>query len=154
MIEKPKEVIKGAWSLILGMAVTIKAFFSPVVTCQYPRETLRISPRFRGHIKLVEDEETGRPKCIACGVCARSCPSESIKEVEGEKREGEKKKSVTKFILDFTTCSQCGICVEICPTGAITFSADYNLAGFSKEDFYFDLVEEFYRWKEKRVESR
>jgi NADH-quinone oxidoreductase subunit I len=33
--------------------------------------------------------------------------------------------------------------VESCPSDALAFSADFNLAGFKREDFYFDLVREF-----------
>jgi NADH-quinone oxidoreductase subunit I len=130
------EIIKGAYSLMKGMKVTIKAFFGPAVTCQYPRETLIISERFRGHIKLLSD------KCRACGLCERSCPTNCIK-VEGEKREEQKHKVVTRFILDFTRCSHCGLCVENCPQGAIGFSRDYNLASLRKEDFVFDLLLEY-----------
>ena len=49
--------IQGTASLIAGLGVTIRAFFQPVVTCQYPREVLTISPRFRGHTKLLADAE-------------------------------------------------------------------------------------------------
>lgn len=144
MRASPSDFIKGAASLIAGLAVTIKAFFQPVVTSQYPRHLLTISPRFRGHIKLVADSENPEKNgCIACGICARSCPSGSINNVEGEKLEGEKKKTATAYILDFTTCSQCGICVESCPYDALAFSADFNPAGFRREDFHYDLVKEF-----------
>jgi len=139
----PQEVVRGALSLLKGMKVTIRAFLGPSVTCQYPRETLELSPRFRGHIKLVADEE-GKLYCRVCGLCARSCPTGCI-VVEGVKKEGEKRKTLTRFLLDFTRCSHCGLCVEVCPTGAVAFSQEYNLASFSKEDFYFDLVEEFRR---------
>jgi NADH-quinone oxidoreductase subunit I len=144
MTASPKEFIKGAGSLIAGLAVTIKAFFQPVVTSQYPRQLIKISPRFRGHTKLIA--EKGNPEkvaCTACLVCQRHCPSGSIGKIEGEKREGEKRKTATTYILDFTTCSQCGICVEVCPFDALAFSADFNLVGYRREDFYFDLVIEF-----------
>ena len=55
--------------------------------------------------------------------------------VDGLKREGEKKKSVTEFKLDFTKCSLCGSCVEVCPVDALAFSKEYNLASTSKEAF-------------------
>jgi NADH-quinone oxidoreductase subunit I len=144
MTASPIAFIKGAYSLIAGLGVTIRAFFQPVVTSQYPRKLLTISPRFRGHIKLLAD--SGNPEkngCIACGICVKNCPSGSIGKVDGEKREGEKKKTATTYILDFTTCSQCGICVESCPSDALAFSSDFNLVGFKREDFYFDLVREF-----------
>jgi NADH-quinone oxidoreductase chain I len=142
------DIINGAISLLSGMGVTIKAFFSPVVTVQYPRETIDISAGFRGHTKLVGDEENpDRTRCIVCGMCERNCPSHSILKVEGEKREGEKKKTLTSYILNFTTCSQCGICVEICPTSALAFSADYNPASFRREDFHYDLLKEYEKRK-------
>ena len=142
------DIIKGAISLIVGMSVTIKAFFSPVVTVQYPRKVINITPRFRGHTKLIADEEMpDRTKCVVCGMCVKNCPSGSIKKVEGEKKEGEKKKTATEYILNFTTCSQCGICVETCPFDALAFSADYNPAGYRKEDFYYDLIKEFEKRK-------
>jgi NADH-quinone oxidoreductase subunit I len=144
MTVTPSSFIKGAASLAAGMGVTIKAFFQPVVTSQYPREVLTITPRFRGHIKLLADPENPlKNGCIACGICVRNCPSGSIKKVEGEKKEGEKRKTATSYILDFTTCSQCGICVESCTTKSIGFSGDFNAAGYSREDFHYDLVKEF-----------
>ncbi|OIP92779.1 MAG: NADH-quinone oxidoreductase subunit I [Syntrophobacterales bacterium CG_4_8_14_3_um_filter_58_8] len=148
MTASPSAFIKGAGSLIAGLGVTIKAFFQPVVTSQYPRQLLNISPRFRSHTKLVADRDNPEKNgCIACGICVRNCPSGSIKKVEGEKREGEKRKTATSYLLDFTTCSQCGICVETCPSAALDFSADFNLAGFKREDFHFDLVKEFEKRK-------
>ncbi len=133
-----KEVVSGFYSLIVGMRVTIGQFFKPIVTVQYPHETLKIAPRFRGHIELVLDPATGKPKCFACKLCERACPSDCI-TVEGAKLEGAKKRSVTAYHLDFTKCSLCGSCVEACRDGAIRFSRDYNLAGWSKEDFIMDL---------------
>jgi len=148
MTTSPREFIKGADSLIAGLGVTIREFFKPVVTSQYPRQLLQVSPRFRGHIKLVADSDnTEKNGCIACGICVKNCPSNSIKNVEGEKREGEKRKTATTYILDYTTCSQCGICVESCPSDAIAFSADFNPAGYTREDFHYDLVKEFEKRK-------
>ena len=145
MIGYLKEIVSGTWSLFVGLGITIKYFFMPVVTVQYPREVLPMTPRFRGHIELVPDPETGGPLCIVCGMCQKACPSGCI-TVDGEKREGVKGKVLTKYILDFTRCSLCGLCVESCNPNAITFSKDYNLAGLRKEDYIFDLV--------KRLEER
>ncbi len=140
--------IRGMVSLIAGLGVTLRAFFQPAVTSQYPRELIKISPRFRGHTKLVADQENPEKNaCIACQICVRSCPSGSIEKVEGEKREGEKRKTGTLYILNFTTCSQCGICVEVCPYDALAFSADFNPAGYKREDCYYDLVKEFEKRK-------
>ncbi len=134
-----KDLYVGGKSLIVGLGVTFKAFFQPVVTVQYPREELDITPNYRGHIELVRDSETGACPCMVCGMCARACPSGCI-TVKGEKKEGEKKKSLIEFKLDFTKCSLCGTCVETCPRGAINYSQDYNIAGFTRDEFHYDLI--------------
>ena len=134
-----KELVVGGKSLIVGLGVTLKAFFQPIVTTQYPREKIDITPNYRGHIDLIKDSKTGTYRCISCGMCARECPSGCI-TVKGKKVEGQKKKALAVFTLDFTKCSLCGICVETCPADAIDFSNDYELAGFTKEEFYFDLL--------------
>ena len=133
-----KEVCTGFWSLVTGMRITIGQFFKPTVTVHYPHQVLPMPARFRGHIELVLDPETGRPKCFACKLCERACPSDCI-TVDGAKLDGAKKKSVTVYKLDFTKCSLCGSCVEACRDAAIRYSHDYNLAGLNKEEFVMDL---------------
>jgi NADH-quinone oxidoreductase subunit I len=133
------ELITGAQSLIAGFAVTLKALLSPVVTVQFPREKLPVGKGYRGHPHLIREDETGRPKCIACGSCMRLCPSQCI-TVQGEKKEGDKRKYPTVFQVDFTRCSLCGTCSEVCPVGAIDYSDVYGLAGFTREEFLYDLL--------------
>jgi NADH-quinone oxidoreductase subunit I len=58
----------------------------------------------------------------------------------GVKPEGSKKKVLTSYVLDFTTCSLCGSCVESCNFNALQFSNEYNLASRNKEDFIMDLL--------------
>lgn len=135
-----RDLIAGFGSLLTGMRITLQQFFRPQVTVHYPHEALKMPKRYRGHIILVRDPETGKSVCVACKSCEKACPSDCI-VVEGLKRDGEKKKSVTEFKLDFTKCSLCGSCVEVCPTDALEFSKEYNLASTSKEGFYrIDLV--------------
>ena len=140
-----KDLFGGTKSLVVGLGITFKHMLKPVVTLQYPHESLKMSARFRGHIELLGDEETGASKCVVCGMCQRTCPSGCI-TLAGEKPEGAKKKVLTSYVLDFTKCSLCGQCVESCKFGAITFSKDYNLAGPRKEAYVFDL--------KKRLEER
>ena len=139
------EIYTGGKSLVEGLGVTLKALFQPIVTVQYPREEIDITPNYRGHIDLVLDPEKNTFLCISCGMCEKSCPSDCIK-VKGEKLEGKKKKTLVLFELDFTKCSLCGTCVEVCPTTALEFSQEYNLAAFSREAFHFDIL--------KRLEDR
>lgn len=126
---------------MVGLGITFKEMLRPVVTLQYPYESVTMPARFRGHTELVADEE-GNDKCIVCGICQRNCPTNCI-TVIGEKPEGGKKKVLTQYRLNFTTCSLCGICVESCPTDALIFSKEYNLAGSSRQEFIYDLKKRF-----------
>jgi len=132
------EIATGFNSLVTGMRITIGQFFKPMVTVQYPHESLKMPKRFRGHIELVRDPGTGKAICYACKLCERACPSDCI-TVEGGKLDGAKKKSVTQYVLDFTKCSLCGSCVEACRDNAIRYSHEYNLASTNKEDYIMDL---------------
>lgn len=134
------EIVGGFKSLLTGMRITLQQFFKKDVTVRYPHESLKMTKRYRGHVVLLRDPETGKSLCVACKSCEKACPSDCI-VVEGIKREGEKKKSVTEFELDFTRCSLCGSCVEVCPSDALGFSKDYNLASTTKAEFVkIDLV--------------
>lgn len=139
MVTYFKDIYNGLISLFIGMGVTYKEFFKPTVTVQYPYETLTMTERYRGHVELIENED-GKPNCVACGLCQRACPSACI-TLTGVKPEGEKKKVLTKYILDFTRCSLCGSCVESCNFNALEFSKEYNLASTRREDFIFDLLQ-------------
>ena len=132
------QIVRGFWSLLSGMSVTIQQFFKPTVTLYYPYESLKMSARFRGHIELLKEKESGLTVCTACKLCEKACPSFCIK-VDGGKPEGAKRRFASLYELDFTRCSLCGACVEVCPIDAIRFSKDYNLASTRREDYVMDL---------------
>jgi NADH-quinone oxidoreductase subunit I len=132
-----KEIASGFWSLLAGMAVTIRYFVKPVVTVQYPRKKIQMSPAYRGYPQLIIDPETNTHRCIACEMCARMCPSQLI-SVEGAKFPGEKQKRATKYLHEHYYCSLCGLCTEVCPTSALEYSKEYRLVGFRREDAVLD----------------
>ena len=133
-----KDIFSGAYSLMVGMWITLRHTFCRPVTVQYPYQSIRMSARYRGHIQLPVDA-SGKPKCLACMACARACPSNCI-SLEGQKPEGATRRELTKYILDFTTCSLCGLCVESCNFDALEFSKDYNLAALGKDEYIMDLL--------------
>lgn len=135
------DLYAGGKSLLSGMLVTFKAFVRPTVTVHYPRQKIDVTPNLRSRLKLVIDAETGTHKCIACNRCARECPSSCI-DLKGVKKKEGKGKLLAKYVQDYTRCSLCGTCVDVCPADAVEFSCEYELASFSKEDFYFDLLKE------------
>jgi NADH-quinone oxidoreductase subunit I len=138
MINYVKEILVGFWSLLAGMAVTIRYFTKPIVTVQYPRQKLAMTPRYRGHTEFVLDPETKTHRCIACEMCNRICPSQLI-SLEGVKVDA-KKKVPRSYIIAYQYCSLCGLCVEVCPTKALKFSDEYLMCGFKREDSEIDLL--------------
>jgi NADPH-dependent glutamate synthase beta subunit-like oxidoreductase len=77
-----KELIDGTRSILTGYGVTIKEFFKPPVTLQYPWERDDIHPRFRGKlaVKGFFDSDTIERKSeyyrdIELAPCMRTCPA-------------------------------------------------------------------------------
>ena len=71
--------------LTRGMSLTLKYFFAPKVTLNYPFEKGALSPRFRGEHAL-RRYPTGEERCIACKLCEAICPAQAI-TIEAEERE-------------------------------------------------------------------
>ncbi len=132
-----REIASGFWSLLAGMAVTIRYFVKPVVTVQYPRQKIEMSPAYRGYPQLLLDPETRTHRCIACEMCARICPSQLI-TVAGTKLPGAKQKVPYTYVHEHYYCSLCGLCVEVCPTTALEYSREYRLAVFHREEAVID----------------
>jgi len=63
--------------IVKGMALTLRRFFEPKVTVQYPEQVPEIPPRHRGRLQLLYDEY-GALKCETCFQCAMACPIECI----------------------------------------------------------------------------
>lgn len=127
---------KGLGSLLHGMRITGKYFFSRKITEQYPenRKTLVIPERFRATLNLIYDEE-GNHKCIACGICQNNCPNGTIR-IESKKIEtedGKTKRVLDRYIYDLGSCTFCMLCVTTCPHHAIKFTNDFEQAVFTRE---------------------
>jgi formate dehydrogenase subunit gamma len=60
-----------------GMAFTLRRFFAPKATIQYPETAPDVAVRFRGRLQLLYDE-LGNLKCETCFQCAAACPVECI----------------------------------------------------------------------------
>lgn len=148
-----KDIVKGGLSLVEGMVVTFRRLFHPLVTVQYPRKRVEISPAYRGHIELKCFDDTGTHKCIACGTCERMCPSSVIK-VQGVKAHAKAPKVGTHFVIDFSKCSLCGLCVESCPTQTLQYSKEYQIVGESRWDCIIDLMARIQKQKEEKESER
>jgi len=143
-------------SLVIGLGVTGKAFCRPTVTVIYPREEVDNLASFHGHVELAgKDDDPAVPRCVACGACAKACPSRCLTVLcpVAAKEDKAGGASVTmapapqkgvktpgQFILDFSLCSLCGQCVRTCPVDSLRFSNDAYLVSFDRKDFQFDLI--------------
>lgn len=126
----------GIASLLKGMSVTGKEFITPKITEKYPenRETVHVPERFRAILELKYNDQ-GEHKCIACGMCERSCPNGTIKLTTKmvDTADGKKKKKLVDYIYDLGSCTFCQLCVTNCPTGAIEFNNDFEQAVFTRD---------------------
>lgn len=131
------ELIKKIFliEILKGLALTLKHLFTPSVTRQYPTEKRESFPGSRGLHALVRDEDTGKERCVGCGLCAAMCPSQCIYIYTSEGT--DHKKIVDRYEIEVLKCLFCALCVEACPYSAITLSDHYEYAGYTREELYF-----------------
>ncbi len=134
MANKISEVLETAASLAKGMGVTLKEMMSPAVTENYPDEPAKLEERYRG-VHVLQRDENGLEKCVACFLCAAACPSNCIYIEAAENTDkvrisgGERYAKV--YNIDYNRCIFCGYCVEACPTDAITHGHGFEIASYN-----------------------
>jgi NADH-quinone oxidoreductase subunit I len=133
--------------LVSGMWLTLKYFFKPKVTVNYPYEKGPLSPRFRGEHAL-RRYPTGEERCIACKLCEAICPAQAI-TIEAEPR-ADGQRRTTRYDIDMTKCIYCGFCEESCPVDAIVEGPNFEFATETREELMYDkakLLENGDRWE-------
>lgn len=106
-----------------------------IFTVNYPEEKLPTAENFRFVPFLVYEEEQGEkvPRCTACGICSKVCPTQCIWITRAEDPEtGKPLKTPSEFYIDIDLCMNCGYCAEYCPFDAIKMDHDYELAGYDR----------------------
>jgi len=133
MANKLEEILGAAGAIAKGMGVTFREMLSPTVTEDYPDAPPCFEERFRG-THVLERDENGLEKCVACFLCAAACPSNCIYIEAAENTAavrisgGERYARV--YNIDYNRCIFCGYCVEACPTDAITHGHGFESASF------------------------
>ena len=133
--------------LISGMALTLKYFFKPKVTLNYPYEKGPLSPRFRGEHAL-RRYPNGEERCIACKLCEAVCPAQAI-TIEAEPRDDGSRRT-TRYDIDMVKCIYCGFCQEACPVDAIVEGPNFEFAAETREELLYDknkLLDNGDRWE-------
>ncbi|MEW5692738.1 MAG: NADH-quinone oxidoreductase subunit I [Candidatus Hydrogenedentota bacterium] len=124
-------------AIIKGLLVTLKHSFKKPYTINYPKESGYKGERYRGIHRLKKDEY-GRPKCVACFICATVCPSKCISIVAEESGWSDREKVCKEFVIDELRCIFCGFCQEVCPCDALELTSKTGIADYKRENFVFD----------------
>ena len=122
------------WEFVKAHALTLKYFFKPKATINYPFEKNPLSPRFRGEHAL-RRSPNGEERCIACKLCEAVCPALAI-TIESDIRDDGSRRT-TRYDIDLTKCIFCGFCEESCPVDSIVETHILEYHGEKRGDLFF-----------------
>ena len=142
-------IADGLKTLATGMKVTMKEYFTPKSTEQYPenrKTTLHVAKRHRGRLVMLRDEN-GAVKCTACTLCEKTCPNGTIKITSQmvTTEEGKKKRQLVDYQYDLGDCMFCQLCVNACNFSAIEITNDFENSTFSRDALVLHLDKEEYK---------
>ncbi len=126
-------VLGSASAIVKGLGLTFKEMLQPTITEEYPEVPPNFQERFRGK-HILQRDENGLEKCVACFLCAAACPVECIyieaQENTAQVRMSGGERFASVYNIDYSRCIFCGYCVEACPTDAITHGHGFELAAY------------------------
>ncbi|MHB8736801.1 MAG: NADH-quinone oxidoreductase subunit NuoI [Terriglobales bacterium] len=135
-----RDGLKEALGVVQGMGVTLKNLFKTPTTEFYPDEPVHFEERFRG-VHVLQRDENGLEKCVACFLCAAACPSNCIYIEAAENTETQRISAGERYAkvynIDYNRCIFCGYCVEACPTDAITHGHGFELATYDASSLVY-----------------
>jgi NADH-quinone oxidoreductase chain I len=141
------------YELLKGMMLTLRFFFKPKVTINYPNEKGPLSPRFRGEHAL-RRYSNGEERCIACKLCEAVCPAQAITIESSERDDGSRK--TTRYDIDMMKCIYCGLCEESCPVDAIVQGPNFEFSTETREELMYTkekLLENGDRWEQEIAQN-
>lgn len=134
--------------------LSMRYFFAPKPTLNYPFEKGPVSPRFRGEHAL-RRYPNGEERCIACKLCEAICPAQAI-TIEAGPRRNDGTRRTTRYDIDMVKCIYCGFCQEACPVDAIVEGPNFEFATETREELYYDkakLLANGDRWEREIAQN-
>ena len=135
--------------LLSGLMLTLRYFFKPKVTLNYPYEKGRLSPRFKGELAL-RRYPNGEMRCISCKLCEAICPALAITIEVHSLPENVVKCEPSRVDIDMTKCIYCGLCQEACPVDSIVLTSNFEFATETREELCYTkekLLDNGDRWE-------
>lgn len=130
-----EDIYRSSVSFAKGLGVTFKNLLRKPVTLQYPDERPVLPAGFRGIPALLTEKTTGKARCTACGICARTCPL-GIIHIDSALGP-DKKRILNDYTLEAGRCMVCNLCVEACPFDSLVMAKDYELADYDPDRLVF-----------------
>ncbi len=143
-------------ALLKGFAVTFRNLWRKPITEHYPDAPVNFMPRYRG-IHVLQRDENGLEKCVACFLCAAACPAQCI-YIEADENTAENRISAGEryariYNIDYSRCIFCGYCVESCPTDAITHGHGFELATYDVTALLYRKEKLLEPWPPRRISA-
>lgn len=132
---KVKKFFIDIISILRSIWMVAMQAFSKRETRMYPEIPCALSSRYRGRIVLTKDK-LGHERCVACNLCAVSCPVGCISLKKAETADGRWYPEF--FRINFSRCIFCGMCEESCPTAAIQLIPDVEMSDFKRHDLVYE----------------